>query len=98
MLCLELVIVSYLNATCHCSFLAHKEFRFVLPILPLAMHICGYYITCLHQQIQKVDQASKSQLEVITEEQVSKQLDAVRNRVTHSIPCVLLKVSSIVCV
>ncbi|XP_067929021.1 GPI mannosyltransferase 3-like [Watersipora subatra] len=32
------------------SLLAHKEFRFVLPMVPMAMHVCGYYITVLHQQ------------------------------------------------
>ncbi|XP_013406843.1 GPI mannosyltransferase 3 [Lingula anatina] len=28
------------------SFLSHKEFRFIYPVLPLAMHYCGI---CLHQ-------------------------------------------------
>lgn len=26
------------------SLLGHKEFRFLLPILPLAMHVCGCYL------------------------------------------------------
>lgn len=59
------------------SFLAHKEFRFVLPVLPLTMHVCGYYATTLHQRILMIDKESKKRLEVITEEEVSKQLDAV---------------------
>ena len=28
----------------HCSFLGHKEFRFLFGILPLAMHICGVFL------------------------------------------------------
>lgn len=31
----------------HCSCLGHKEFRFLLPILPLAMHLCGLYLAQL---------------------------------------------------
>ena len=30
-----------------CSFLAHKEFRFIHPILPLSMHYCGVYFKAL---------------------------------------------------
>ena len=26
------------------SLLAHKEFRFLFPVLPMAMHVCGVYL------------------------------------------------------
>lgn len=29
------------------SFLSHKEFRFIFPILPLAMLYCGFYLNAL---------------------------------------------------
>lgn len=41
------------------SFLGHKEFRFLLPILPLSMHYCGVYFQSLCKQT-KVKKAKKS--------------------------------------
>ena len=50
------------------SFLSHKEFRFIFPVLPLAMCYCGFYLSSLcncqlrknqvaHQQVLSVYQA-----------------------------------------
>lgn len=63
----------------HFSFLAHKEFRFVLPVVPIAMHVCGYYITVLHQGLAAESKGLKkgSELEVVTEEQVHEQIEQV---------------------
>ena len=36
---------SFCHATSFCySFLSHKEFRFIFPVLPLAMYQCGLYL------------------------------------------------------
>ena len=60
--------------------LGHKEFRFVLPLLPLTMHICGYYITVLHQQSVAREKQNKSKLESITEEQIRNQIQEVHRK------------------
>lgn len=56
---------------CMCfSALAHKEFRFVLPVLPLCMHVCGYYITVLHQDRVTSDSQGKEVSQSISDEDV----------------------------
>ncbi|KAK0055400.1 GPI mannosyltransferase 3 [Biomphalaria pfeifferi] len=44
----------------HC-FLPHKEFRFVLPALPLAMHYCGVYfqMLCAPPSLKKIKHSMK---------------------------------------
>ncbi|XP_074643066.1 GPI alpha-1,2-mannosyltransferase 3-like [Tubulanus polymorphus] len=36
------------------SLLGHKEFRFIYPILPIAMHICGEYLSTLDRKSKTV--------------------------------------------
>lgn len=45
-----------------CSFLSHKEFRFLLPILPVSMHYCGIYFQslCRKPRIKKKKLRKKS--------------------------------------
>lgn len=45
-----------------CSFLSHKEFRFLMPILPVSMHYCGIYFQslCRKPRIKKKKLRKKS--------------------------------------
>ncbi|CAG5121205.1 unnamed protein product [Candidula unifasciata] len=55
------------------SFLAHKEFRFLMPIIPLACHYCGVYFQTLcckppvrkFRSLKKEDKKLKAKLSVI---------------------------------
>ena len=54
--------------------LAHKEQRFIMPVLPLIMHVIGYYITTVHQENSKPED---SKLSSISEQEITNQLKEV---------------------
>ncbi|XP_060065292.1 GPI mannosyltransferase 3-like [Ylistrum balloti] len=50
------------------SFISHKEFRFLMPILPLSMHYCGVYFQALCRRPRLKKRKVKKQNGVLTDE------------------------------
>ncbi|XP_069127470.1 GPI mannosyltransferase 3-like [Argopecten irradians] len=53
------------------SFIAHKEFRFLMPILPLSMHYCGVYFQTLCRKPRLKRRKVKKQNGLLTEEEAA---------------------------
>ena len=43
-MCQQVILCFFYISLFLCSLLEHKEFRFIFPVLPLAMHVCGRYL------------------------------------------------------
>ncbi|XP_033737188.1 GPI mannosyltransferase 3-like [Pecten maximus] len=51
------------------SFISHKEFRFLMPVLPISMHYCGVYFQTLCRKPRLKKRKVKKQNGMITEEE-----------------------------
>ncbi len=51
------------------SLLAHKEFRFLFPVLPMAMHVCGVYLHTVCDGVTEAEDNEEEEDESATEEE-----------------------------